>query len=90
MLVTARSTIGWQYTLQPFRAVPENALIFGLCRTGNSDGVKLLLERGEASPLDRDPMGRTPVWVAAKSLKLDVAELLLRGSRSACTRLEKG
>lgn len=63
LLVTARSTVGWRYTIEPFGAVPENALIFELCKLGNVDGVRLLLQRGEASPLDRDPMGRTPLWV---------------------------
>ncbi len=63
VLIIARSTVGWKYIVEPFRAVSENALIFDLCRMGNLEGVRLLLARGEASPLDRDPMGRTPLWV---------------------------
>ena len=54
---------GWQYSFQPFRAVPESALIFEFCRTGNLDGVRTLLSRGDASPYDRDPSGKTPLWV---------------------------
>ncbi|TGO77295.1 hypothetical protein BELL_0114g00110 [Botrytis elliptica] len=53
---------GWQYSFQPFRAVPENALIFDFCRKGNLDGIRTLLSRGDASPYDRDPLGRTPLW----------------------------
>lgn len=54
---------GWQYSFQPFRAVPESALIFEFCRSGNLDGIRTLLSRGDASPHDRDPLGRTPLWV---------------------------
>jgi hypothetical protein len=64
--ISATSTWGWKYNLEPFRAVPEDSLIFDFCRTGNVDGVRTLLKRGEASPWDRDPLGRTPLWVSLK------------------------
>ncbi|TGO86594.1 hypothetical protein BPOR_0291g00130 [Botrytis porri] len=54
---------GWRYSFQPFRAVPESSLIFQFCREGNLGGVRTLLSRGDASPYDRDPLGRTPLWV---------------------------
>jgi hypothetical protein len=63
VLVTARLTVGWKYMIEPFRAVSEDSLIFEFCKSGNVDAVRLLLQRGEASPLDRDPKGRTPLWV---------------------------
>lgn len=63
MLISAKSTAGWQYSIQTFRAVPETALIFDFCREGNLDGVKSLFKRGEASPWDRDPRGQTPLLV---------------------------
>jgi hypothetical protein len=63
ILVSTTSSSGWQYTIQPFRAVAENSLIFEFCRTGNLEGVRTLFERREASPWDRDPSGQTPLWV---------------------------
>ena len=63
MLVTAKSTAGWQYQIQTFRAVPSHAAIFTFCGEGNLAAVKSLFNLGEASPWDRDPMGRTPLWV---------------------------
>jgi hypothetical protein len=63
LLVSARSTSGWQFSIQPFRAVAEDSLIFEFCRNGNLEGVRALFERREASPWDRDPTGQTPLWV---------------------------
>jgi hypothetical protein len=63
ILVSATSSSGWRYTIQPFRAVAEDSLIFEFCRKGNLEGVRTLFERREASPWDRDPTGQTPLWV---------------------------
>ncbi len=63
ILLSAASSSGWQYTIQPFRAVAEDSLIFEFCRKGNLEGVRTLFERREASPWDRDPTGQTPLWV---------------------------
>lgn len=63
ILLSATSSSGWQYTIQPFRAVAEDSLIFEFCRKGNLEGVRTLFERREASPWDRDPTGQTPLWV---------------------------
>ncbi|EMR87911.1 hypothetical protein ACHAPC_002877 [Botrytis cinerea] len=68
---------GWQYSFQPFRAVSESALIFEFCRTGNLDGVRTLLSRGDASPYDRDPSGKTPLWYAVLHHQLEISALLL-------------
>jgi hypothetical protein len=64
LLISAKATSGWQYSIQPFRAVDENALIFEFCRGGNLDGVRSLFKRNEASPWDRDPKGQTPLFVS--------------------------
>ncbi|KAH7309247.1 hypothetical protein BKA65DRAFT_519487 [Rhexocercosporidium sp. MPI-PUGE-AT-0058] len=72
-----RST-SWQFSLQPFNVVRESSPIFEFCRNGNVDAVQTLIGLGEASVRDRDPLGRTPLWVAAVSLQAEVAELLLR------------
>ena len=61
--ITSRSTAGWQYSLNIFRTVPENSPIFEFCRDGNLSAVRTLLTTRNASPWDRDPMGRTPLWV---------------------------
>ncbi|KAG4442551.1 hypothetical protein IFR05_001963 [Cadophora sp. M221] len=72
-----RST-SWQFTLQPFNVVKERSPIFEFCRNGNVDAVQTLIGLGEASVRDRDPWGRTPLWIAANSLQSEIAELLLR------------
>lgn len=61
--LASAATSGWKFSLQPFRAVPEDALIFDLCRDGNILAVQRMLSKGLASPWDRDPHGRTPLWV---------------------------
>ena len=64
--IAAICTAGWKYSLQIFRAVPENAPIFEFCRDGNLAAVRTLLSTGHASPWDRDPEGRTPLFVSLK------------------------
>ncbi|KAE8441980.1 hypothetical protein EG329_004106 [Mollisiaceae sp. DMI_Dod_QoI] len=78
LLVQARCTDGWQYTIQPFNAVPDDALIFSFCTDGNVAAIKTLLMSGKASLRDRDSGGRTALWHATKSLQLDVVEFLLQ------------
>ena len=63
-VMISRSTSGWKNTFKTFRAVPVNSLIFEFCVTGNLDGVRSLLTRGDASVWDRDPDGRTPLHVS--------------------------
>jgi len=59
----ARIINGWQFSLQPFNAVPAGAPIFEFCRDGNISGIQTLLSGGYASLRDRNPMGQTPLWV---------------------------
>ena len=54
---------GWMFTFNSFGAVPEDSLIFDLCRQGNVAGVKILLNRGDASLECENPQGKTPLWV---------------------------
>ena len=61
------STAGWKHTLETFRAVPDDSLMFEFCADGNIDGIKALLSRGEASVWDRDSFGQTPLHVSAFS-----------------------
>jgi len=62
--IDARYDKGWQCMLQPHNILPADALIFEFCRVGNLAGVRSLFKRGEASPYDRDPTGRTALWVS--------------------------
>lgn len=57
------ATTGWKFNVTAIRAVPENALIFDMCRQGNVQGVDLLLSRGVASLKDTSPKGWTPLHV---------------------------
>lgn len=54
---------GWKYTQNSFRLVPDDALIFQFCETGNLSGVQALLARGQASVMDIDSIGRTALHV---------------------------
>jgi hypothetical protein len=70
--INAKATSGWKYSLQPFNAVPENSLIFEFCRDGNLSGIQTLLRLGQASLQDRDPFGRTPLWVSLLHLSSNI------------------
>ncbi|MCJ1404906.1 hypothetical protein MMC11_008132 [Xylographa trunciseda] len=64
-------------SLDPFRLVPDDALIFEFCYTGNIDGVRRLLLRGEASARDADLSGRTPLHIAASGCYTELSRLLI-------------
>jgi len=73
MLISAKSTSGWQFSIKPPCAVPENSPVFELCRLGNLDGIRTLFQRGDASPFDQDPLGKTPLWVCVSEPALSVS-----------------
>ena len=56
-------TSGWNFNVSAIRAVPENSLIFDMCRDGNVLGVERMLARGDASVKDTSPKGWTPLHV---------------------------
>ena len=58
------STQGWKSTLKHFCPVPDDALIFEFCRQGNTEAVRALLSRGDASVRDTDSRGYTPLHVS--------------------------
>ncbi|EXJ67483.1 uncharacterized protein A1O5_09496 [Cladophialophora psammophila CBS 110553] len=43
---------GWSVHLQTFNDVPYHSPIFHYCRNGNLEGIRRLIESGEATPLD--------------------------------------
>lgn len=55
---------GWKYSLNTFRQVPDDAMIFEFCKRGNLSGVHTLLSRGSASVRDTDSRGRTALYVS--------------------------
>ncbi|PMD42284.1 ankyrin [Hyaloscypha variabilis F] len=61
----SQSPGNWKHVLNTFRPVSDNSLIFEFCKLGNIDGVRLLLDKGEASTWDTNSKGRTPLHVAA-------------------------
>lgn len=57
------ATTGWKFNVAILRAVPENSLIFDMCREGNVKAIQLMLSRGDASLKDTSPKGWTPLHV---------------------------
>ena len=63
----SQSPGNWKHVLNTFRPVSDNSLIFEFCKLGNIDGVRLLLDKGEASTWDTNSKGRTPLHVSSCS-----------------------
>ena len=55
---------GWQFRLNPVRAVPEGSEIFKLCQYGEVELVEHLIADGLASVLDTSPKGWMPLHVS--------------------------
>ena len=51
--------------LRTYRAVPDNAPIFELCRLGKSDEIRYLFDKKIASPWDTNSWGQTPLHVSS-------------------------
>lgn len=60
----SKSIQGWKYHLDTYRAVPDDAEIFGYCRSGDVDQVRKLLSEGRASVWDTNSQGDTPLHVS--------------------------
>ncbi|KAI9649749.1 hypothetical protein NHQ30_002330 [Ciborinia camelliae] len=80
---------GWMFTFSSFGAVPEDALIFDLCRQGNVAGVKMLLDRGDASLECENPQGKTPLSTASYHGQVDVARFLIASGAKDTTNLDE-
>jgi hypothetical protein len=57
------SSVGWKFKMSSTCPVPDDSLVFEFCKNGNIDGVRLLFDRREASPMDVDSRGYTPLHV---------------------------
>ncbi|RYP46935.1 hypothetical protein DL768_006918 [Monosporascus sp. mg162] len=69
---------GWKFDFNPIRAVPDDSLIFELCRDGNWRGVERLLRRQEASLRDTSSQGWTPLHFAAEAGHVELCDMLLQ------------
>lgn len=58
----------FKHELKAYRAVPDDATIFRLCRERQIDVIRHLFDEGLASPLDTDSFGRTPLMVRPRHL----------------------
>jgi Ankyrin repeats (many copies) len=83
-----RSARGLKLTnLEAFRAVPDSALVFELAKLGNLDAMRALFARGEASVLDTDSRGWTPLAWAAYYARVPACKWLLDNGSDRTIRL---
>jgi hypothetical protein len=74
---------GWKFNIAAVRAVPENALIFTMCREGNLMAVRTMLKEGYASVRDTSPAGWTPLHVRKTDTHLSPAPPVLPNNKDA-------
>jgi ankyrin repeat protein len=83
-----RSTRGQRLTnLEAFRAVPDSALVFELAKLGGLDAMRALFARGEASVLDTDSRGWTPLAWATYYARVPTCKWLLDNGSDRTIRL---
>lgn len=65
-ILITKSIRGWKNNLnsRTFRAVSNKASIFQLCKIGDVEGIKTLFANGDASVMDRNSGGVTPLHVS--------------------------
>ncbi|KAK8104487.1 uncharacterized protein PG998_011520 [Apiospora kogelbergensis] len=69
--------VGWKNTLRTFRAVPDSVAIFEFCRSGNLPAVRTMLTSGQASALDTNSIGWTPLHFASYACDDEISRLLI-------------
>ena len=79
--VVASGGRGWLFNcnITVTRRVPNDALIFELCRTGQTHAVEALSEKVMASVVDTSPKGWKPLHVSCYACIIDprVIEMLI-------------
>jgi len=59
---------GWKFHLDTFRILPKDSPVFNYAKSGNIEGLQLLLSKRQASPFDRDSeQGKTALHVSSES-----------------------
>ncbi|KAI0148396.1 hypothetical protein GGR57DRAFT_515374 [Xylariaceae sp. FL1272] len=81
---------GWKFDFNPIRAVPDNSLIFELCKDGDVKGVQRLLRRNEASIKDTSSQGWAPLHFAAQAGHADLCDLLIKAGADKGALVFKG
>ena len=71
------TTSGLRLSLRVSQLVPDDSHIFELCRLGDVNGVRELLYQGEASLLDINSRGTTPLHMSARYLHPDLCQFLI-------------
>lgn len=87
-LLVVAATLGWQGP-QPARAGSATATIFDLVRAGDPTGVEKALASGTDVNI-RDPLGQTPIVVAALARQDAVAQVLKKHGADVMARTDKG
>lgn len=68
---------GWKQSLNTYRAVPDDAIIFGFCREESISAVGKLIQAGQASVWDTDSCGRTPLHVGLNFIQAQSIECIM-------------
>ncbi|KAF3006764.1 hypothetical protein E8E13_010062 [Curvularia kusanoi] len=90
--VMASAGRNWLYNCRVIvtRAVPEDSLIFELCRAGETRAVQLLLEKGQGSVVDTSPKGWKPIHYAAMGGHRDLCAMLIRAGADKSALVYEG
>ncbi|KAH3964989.1 hypothetical protein HBI56_149970 [Parastagonospora nodorum] len=89
MASTARSWV-FNCKLTITHAVPEDSLIFDLCRSGQTRAVEILFSKGLASVMDTSPKGWKPLHFAAASGHVDLCALLIKAGADKTALVYEG
>ncbi|RYO31391.1 hypothetical protein AA0113_g11847 [Alternaria arborescens] len=90
--VVASGGRGWLFNcnITVTRRVPNDALIFELCRTGQTHAVEALSEKVMASVVDTSPKGWKPLHFAAAAGHVDLCALLIKGGADKSALVYEG
>jgi hypothetical protein len=78
----SRSFWALECNITSYRAVPDDAPIFGHCRNGNTKAIQALFDGSLASPWDTDSRGFTPLFVSKRDPFRDIGSNKLRWQRN--------
>ncbi|KAH8722344.1 hypothetical protein GQ44DRAFT_741717 [Phaeosphaeriaceae sp. PMI808] len=90
--IMASASRSWVFNcrLTVTRAVPEDSLIFELCRTGQTRAVEILLKKGLGSVVDTSPKGWKPLHFAAAGGHVDLCSTLIKAGADKSALVYEG